>query len=288
MRRRLRLSALLALLALTACEGPPTADGGPSDAGPPPDAEALLAEGEALFFRALAGETDQRRAAIRTLERGLAVAPDHPRGSLMYAMALLSAIAEDQDFRYAGDVEPALLHAMEVNPDDRRIVGWLGTVRVAMASAFGDPARLDAATAFMIDAADAWPDFNNFSLAIAFLPLPLDTPYPQMAVDRLLAIQDCAERTDVCRNDNVPHNVEGSLVTFGDAYARIGDVDEARRYYTLAVESPGAATWPYRADAQAVLDGLDDRVARWTNADPADDPTPFSAGATSCVGCHAP
>lgn len=287
-----RLTFAFAALSLLACDpaAPPVEDAGPpmTDAGPPPDAEALLAEGEALFYRALGGETELRREAIRTLERGLELEPDHPRGNLMYGMALLSALAEDMDFRYAAEVEPALEHAMAVNPDDRRIPGWLGTVRVAMAQVLGDEAALADAIAFMIEAADRWPDFNNFSLAIAFAPLPLDTPYPEMALERMNAIADCGARTDVCTNDNVPHNEEGSLMTFGDIHARLGHTEEARAYYQMAVDHPNAATWAYRDHAQAFLDAVDERVALFTNDDPSDDPRFFSAGETSCVGCHAP
>ena len=172
-----RALTLSLLVLAVGCEGPAvtadaapidaaSTDAGPTDAGPPPDPEAVLEEGEALFFRVLAGEKELRGEAIATLEYGLTLAPDHPRGSLMYAMALLSALAEAEDFRVVGDVEPALLHAIEVNPDDARIPGWLGTVRVAMARVLGDEARLEAAIAYMIEAADRWPDFNNFSLAI--------------------------------------------------------------------------------------------------------------------------
>lgn len=284
----MRITLGLVLL-LAACDGgTPISDAGVPDAGPEEDAEALIAEGEALLWRALAGETSIRRQAIRTLERGLALSPDHPRGSLMYGMALLSAIAEDFDVTYLDRAEAAMLHAIEVNPDDPRIPGWLGTLRVASANVLGTEQELTEAADYMIAAADEWPDFNNFSLAVAFIPLSHDTPYPQMALDRLLAIEDCGMRTDVCTNDNIPHNEEGSMMTFGDAYARLGHVEEARTYYGLALASPTASTWAYREQAQEILDGVEDRAARWTNDDPSDDPTPFSAGPTSCVGCHAP
>ncbi len=282
----LERSLALALTLLTACGGPAAEQDAGADAGPA--GAALIAEGEALFWRALSGEVELRRTAIATLAQGLALEPDHPRGTLIYAMAVLSAIAEDMDFRYAGDLEPAFVRAIEANPDDPRIPGWYGTVRVAMARALGDEAALAEAIDAMIEAADRWPDFNNFSLAIAFIGLPLDTPYPAMALERLEAIADCGERTDVCRNDNVPHNVEGSLMTFGDVHARLGDVERARSYYTLALEQPTAASWAYREDAQAFLDAVDERAALWANDDPADDPRLFSAGRTSCVGCHAP
>lgn len=269
-------AAGLFLLALAACQSSPS------------DAERLLTEGEALFYRALGGETELRDEAILTLEEGLALDPDDPRGSLMYGMALLSALAEDFDLRYANAVIPALEHAYEVNPDDARIPGWIGTVRVNTARVLGSEEQLAEAIDYMVDAADLWPDFNNFSLAIAFAPLPLDTPYPEMALERLDAIADCGARTDVCRNDVIPHNIEGSLMTYGDIHARLGHTEEARGFYTEALAQPSAATWRYRDHAQAILDSLDERIERFTNADPADDPLFFSAGETSCVGCHAP
>ncbi len=272
----MRLSSALCLLAFVGCSSSPS------------EAERLLTEGEALFYRALGGEKELRDEAILTLEQGLALQPDDPRGSLMYGMALLSSLAEDFDLTHANAIIPALEHAYEVNPDDARIPGWIGTVRVNTARLLGTDEELQDAIDYMIEAADLWPDFNNFSLAISFAPLPLDTPYPQMALDRLDSIADCGARTDVCRNDVIPHNIEGSLMTYGDIHARMGNAEQARSYYQQALDYPGAATWQYRDHAQAILDSLDERIERFTNDNAADDPLFFSAGETSCVGCHAP
>lgn len=254
---------------------------------PADPAAALIAEGEALFFRALAGETALRAEAIDTLAAGLAVDPEHARGQLLYGMAQLSAVAEDGNLFAALQAQPALEKAMALAPEDLRIVGWLGTVKVGAARALG--IGLDEAIAFMIDAADAYPEFNNVSLAIAFGRFPLDTPYPQMAIDRLLAVADCGSDHDVCRNTaRVPHNNEGALMLFGDVYARVGDRDKARYYYELALASPDAATWDYAGDAQAVLDDLDERIDLYLDADPLNDPLFFAEGRVACVACHAP
>jgi len=250
---------------------------------------ALLDEAEALMWRALGGDTSVRAEAIATFEEGLAVLPDDPRGSLLYGMTLLSAAAEDNDIAAALAAGPALEHAIAVNPDDRRIPGWLGTIKVGVARFTGDEATLQGAIDFMIAAADAYPEFNNVSLAIALSHLPLDTPYPTMAKERLLAIVDCAQTVDVCRNNpRAPHNTEGSLMLFGDVHARLGETANARAYYEAALASPGAATWDYAGDAQAIVDDLDGRVARYLDADASNDPLFFAEGRTSCVGCHAP
>lgn len=260
----------------------------PVDTDETPDpAEALIAEGEALFFRALAGETELRAAAIETLADGLAHNPDHARGQLLYGMANLSAVAEDGNMMAVLKAQPALDKALELNPDDKRIPGWIGTVKVGGARVLNT--GLDEAIAYMIEAADAFPEFNNVSLAIAFGRLPLDTPWPQMAIDRLHATADCGGDFDVCRNtEKVPHNNEGALMLFGDVHARVGDLAKARYYYELALASPDAATWRYAGEAQKVLDALEDRVALYLDEDPANDPVFFAEGRFACVACHAP
>lgn len=256
---------------------------------PAATARALTAEGEALFFRAMAGELSVRKAAIDTLAAGLAIDPEQARGQLVYGMALLSAVAEDGDLFAALKAGPALEKAMQLAPDDLRIPGWLGTIKVGTARALNQPEALDDAIAFMIAATDAYPEFNSVSLAIALSHLPLDTIYPQMAIDRLVATADCATNLDVCKNTTkVPHNNEGALMLFGDVYARVGDADNARHFYTLALTSPDAATWKYAADAQAVLDDLDHRIDLYLDADPSNDPLFFAEGRVACVGCHAP
>jgi tetratricopeptide (TPR) repeat protein len=269
--------ALLLLLASLGC-GSET---------PQTEGELLLEEGEALYFRALDGETELRGEAIAVLEQGMALEPEHGRGSLMYAMALLSALAEDLDITVVTRIEPAFERAIALNPDDARIPGWLGTVRVRMAQTLGNDEALDDAIAFMIDAADAFPEFNNFSLALAFARLPRSTPYPEMALDRLEAILDCGDTYDVCRNtDLVPHNVEGSLMTFGDVHARLGHIEEATAYYEAALHTPDSHRWAYRSTAQQFLDDVEARVAAMSSDTPDEPPQWFSEGATSCVGCH--
>jgi tetratricopeptide (TPR) repeat protein len=251
------------------------------------EGELLLEEGEALFYRALAGEKELRGPAIDALEEGMRLEPEHGRGSLMYAMALLSALAEDLNFLVLGQVEPAFERAIVLNPDDARIPGWLGTVQVRTATVLGNEAELEQAIAAMIEAADAYPEFNNFSLALAFARLPLSTPYPQMALDRLLSILDCADTHDVCQNTPlVPHNVEGSLMTIGDVYARLGHLDEARAHYEAALATSDSARWAHRATAELYLANIEDRVANMATDEPSEPPPWFSEGPTSCVGCH--
>lgn len=297
----MRILALLLVLGLAGCgdddalepdAGEDAAeDGAEEDSSEPVgdaggDADELAEKGEMLFFRALRGEVDKRDDAIEALGSALEANPDHPRASLLYGMALLSALTEDGNMDVVFDIGPALAHAADLNPDDERIPGWLQIVEVRTAQALGNPVLLEQATEAMIEAADAYPEFNNVSLAIAFAKLPLDSEYPEMAADRLDAIMDCTDA--VCMNsDFVPHNEEGAMMLYGDVYARLGQRAKAATFYQAALDHPAASTWPYREQAQAIFDALDDRIELFTNDVPEDDPLFFSEGETSCVGCHA-
>ncbi len=252
----------------------------------PDPAEVRLAEGEALLTRALGGEVELRRDAIRLLKEATELDADHPRAHLMYGMALLSALAEETDLRAALRVEAVLTRAIELAPDDLRIPGWLAIYRVRFSQMIGTEEAKQAAIDEMIAAADLYPDFNNFSLAISFIGLPLDTPYPAMAVERMEAILDCGDRVDVCRNTAlVPFNIQGSMATLGDMYARVGDREHALAAYDLALERDGGEDWLFRDIVEARKTDIDERIAAYLDDDPID-PMTFAEGATACVGCH--
>lgn len=240
-----------------------------------------------LCYEALQGDVSKRQAGLDALKQATIDYPDAGRGFLFLGMCSLAAAAEDGQVDAFFEVEPALERAIELLPDDHRIPGWLGTVRVQGAIVFNDPVALESAIEEMIAAADLYPEFNNLSLALAFSQLPLDTPYPQMAVDRMEAIRDCGETDERCRdNEAAPHNVPASVMLFGDLYARIGDEATARDYYEQASMQESSSTWPFLADAEAMLEELPSRVAAWTDADPDNDPAFFISGVRTCRGCH--
>lgn len=260
-------------------------NGGQGGAGPtdPPDVKEAIA----ACYATLHGDVSGRADALSKLEAATVAHPDNGRAHLFLGMCSLAALAEDNDVGALKDIVPALERAIELMPDDRRIPGWLATVKVQTARVIGDQAGIEAATKEMIAAADLYPEFNNVSLAIAFAGFPLDTPYPAMAVQRLEAIASCGDTDEKCRdNAAAPHNVPGSSMLFGDVYARVGDKAHASTFYAAALGAPSASSWLLKDTAQASLDGLDDRVARWTDADASNDPEFFLSGKRTCTACH--
>lgn len=299
---RSTLASLLISLLLVACGEGGSTDPGAADAPPGSGADAaaaadaaptdppVVAAAIALCYEALQGDTSKRGDALDALKAATEAEPDSARAFLFLGMCSLSALAEDTNLLVANDVLPALERAYELDPTDLRIPGWIGSVKVRMATLpiIGSEEAEVEAIAYMIAAADLYPDFNNVSLAIAFSAgFGLDTPYPQMAIDRLEAITACVATDPACTNlPTARHNVQGSMMLFADVYARIGDAAQARQYYELALASEGADTWPYRADAETALAELDDRIERFTDGNSFNDPTFFALGQHSCRGCH--
>jgi hypothetical protein len=248
---------------------------------------SAVTEAIAMCYETLHGDVAKREASLAALKAAAEEHPDNARVHLFFGMCSLAALAEDQNLAALGDIDRELARAAELAPDDRRIPGWLASVRVQVAVQLGDDEGLAVAVDEMIAAADLYPEFNNVSLAIAFSGLPLTTPYPEMARARLEAIEDCGETDEKCRdNEAAPHNIPGSLMLFGDVYARVGDLANARKFYTGALAATSASSWPYRAEAEAILANVDARVMTWSDADDANDPEFFLSSARTCVGCH--
>jgi hypothetical protein len=85
-----------------------------------------------------------------------------------------------------------------------------------------------------------------------------------------------------------PANSTGSLALFGDLSAKAGDAPGARRWYSLSLALANARPVPYRflPAAQERVATVDQRVALFGDAVPANDPSVSGAGAEACAVCH--
>lgn len=282
------LTAALAVLAACGDSGQTDGTGGAGGEGGGGSAEpADVTAAIDACYETLHGAVGGRSEALAMLASAAEAHPDNGRVHLFLGMCSLAALAEDGDITALADIEPALERAIELMPDDKRIPGWLASVRVQTANVLGSEEDIDAAAQEMIAAADLYPEFNNVSLAIAFAALPVETPYPDMAVERLEAILGCGETDEKCRdNEAAPHNIPGSLMLFGDVYARVGRVTEAKSFYEQAIAAESAPTWPELQVAQEMLAEVDARVASFADADAENDPAFFLSGARTCTACH--
>ena len=191
--------------------------------------------------------------------------------------------------------EAALAEAVPLLPADTRIPGFLGSATYVGGITHNDAARTQLSLDRMRDAIVLYPLFNIFNFA-GTVGLYVDNTDPLFAesisyVDLGLE-SGCSPFNDgeVCGNvGRAPHNVEGSMMLFGDLYAKAGDSAAALTAYQLGITIDDLDTIPHlwRAELDARVTNLATRVALYQDADPLNDPLIIGEGNyENCLYCH--
>lgn len=264
--------------------------------------------GQAAFYRALGGvpETAEAQAAeeARAYQQlSAAVAQNADDGWSwfllgMYHLLQVGRVLTDYDnpgevvIQEAGLAREALDRAVPLLPDDDRIPGFRGAATYTLGVVSRDPGLIALGLAQLDEAIALNPLFNSFSYlgTVAAATRPGD-PLFARAIAYLEAglASGCSPATDPrnCGNEGrAAHNLQGSFMLFGDLLAKAGRVAEARNFYGLALGFPGIETYRFADLITARLDSLDERAARWADADPTNDPTLIGAGPEACAYCH--
>ena len=201
--------------------------------------------------------------------------------------------------------------ALVLRPDDARIHGWQGAVKLALGDLHRDERSTREGYYQLLRGAREYPEFNLFSAAYPLSQLPRDNPRFDEGVeytwDTLEAciggdfdreafaygayMPEATERgvKRVCWSTQlVPHNFEGFFLNMGDMLAKQGSAEEARRAYETARLSPSYETWRYADVLDERLEDLDARVALFARATGEhDEPEIMFNSPYACVGCHA-
>jgi hypothetical protein len=193
--------------------------------------------------------------------------------------------------------------AFRLNPDDHRIIGWLGSVRVSLGAIRQDPVLAAEGERLLEEGMRRYPQFNLFTAAFTHAGLPADSPGFRNALDQLWRNVDAcsgvrdsdvaaartyelALRADrSCANSSkVPHNFEGFILNLGDMLVRAGRPDEAVSAYARARLAPAYDAWPYRDLLEERILNAPDAARRAREGQR----SPMMAGsAYTCAACHA-
>lgn len=247
---------------------------------------AAIESAVTLCMDTLHGKVELRQDAIDELLTVTDTYPNNARGHYFLGMCSLASFVEDGSLAGRGRIEPALARAVELDPSITNAVGNLVLNRFNTALFLKNQADIDAATKELIAVADA-DIFNTFVLAFGLMQLGRDTPYPQMAADRLDTYNAQCSMYKYCRNsESVPHHDVGLFMHSGDAHVRVGNQAKADEYYQKALVADGADTWPFLQDAKDWAAGSAARIALHADADPTNDPPMFLSGTRACRACH--
>ncbi len=246
--------------------------------------------------------------------------PNDPEIALLLTHTQLWAVSERSRLDRIGPeitdhlilAERYLEEAKHLAPDDLRIPGWLGDVKMALGQIHQDE-RLTRTGYFMAKgAAQAYPEFNGFTFSYGLVSQPYDSPQFRESVEWMWEnLRVCTGRTydrfrpeieyrqfaslrteegpkRVCWNTpRVPHNVEGFFLHFGDVLLKNGQREAAEAAYGVIKQVPEYTTWRYKAALEERLSNAGDWIRRLRAKDPKNEPPYLFNSPIACVACHA-
>jgi hypothetical protein len=271
----------------------------------------------ASFRAALeAGAYESLPHVIDELTRADEQQPDDPTLALALGLANLWGVAElgritpfdpAEAGAYALAAQTHLARARVLAPNDARIEGWLGSVRIGIGTNLGSAEIVQdgydqIASGVIRDSA-----FNSFVEAFSYARKPADdADFPRAVAAFFRTVEVCELGvtraapslaaagqapadgvSSACSNGpEMPHNLEGFWLFGGDILLKAGDLTTAVALYENAVLEGRARSWPYRDLAEQRLADASAWAMRLADADPANDPVLAWDSAKQCMLCH--
>jgi hypothetical protein len=276
-------------------------------------ASKLAARGEAAFWEVLLGDDKSDTNQVKSLTL-LAKATNKTRkdGRSPFLCGMMHLYRYGLFLNGAGEPTAAARAEIDAAVDafdvaeprlwngtggDSRVPGFIAAARFAQGYAHGRDDLMNAAFADLQAAVALNAFFNVFDLITVLQALPASDPRWQEAYGEVTTYLEDPEtfgcvgtQPELCANAGFAvHNTGGSLLLFGDVYAKAGDAERAAFWYGLAKALGGSPDSPWEFQAlvdQRVLD-VDARVARHLDADPSNDDPIVGIGEENCVVCHA-
>jgi len=201
--------------------------------------------------------------------------------------------------------------ALALHPSEARYQGFLATTMLAEASIHKDEKLRRRGYYAMLDAVDAWPEFNLFTAGYVLSNQAAESAHFKqglemqwrtldlcsgVAVDRrnpdfadFMKLETQAGPKRVCWNSWIaPHNFEGFFLNMGDMLVKAGDWTTAQKVYANARLSSTYAGWKYRGVLESRIEQAQANVAAF-NAPPAKgtgDAVMMVQSRFACMGCH--
>jgi hypothetical protein len=175
---------------------------------------------------------------------------------------------------------------------DSRVPGFAAATKFVRGFAEGDPALQAQGVADLNAAVAVNAFFNVFDVIPVIQALPNTDPRFQGAFQQFATYLEDAEtlacladQPGICGNAGLaPRNLNGSLMLFGDLYAKAGNLAQASLWYGLGAGVDDAYAFKPLVVERAATAA--ERVARWSDADPTNDPAVVGLGVENCATCH--
>lgn len=174
--------------------------------------------------------------------------------------------------------------AVRLNPSDARTLGFLAGHTVIEGTIHKDERLLRRGYFMLLDAIEAWPEFNLFTAGFVMSRLPADSPRFKEGLEwqwrnldvcidgridranpdyrQYMALETKEGVKRVCWNSWIaPHNFEGFFLNMGDMIVKSGDWRTAQKIYANAKLSREYATWKFAPVLEARIAQAQENVA---------------------------
>jgi hypothetical protein len=198
--------------------------------------------------------------------------------------------------------------AVALNPSDPRTLGFLAGHLLAEGNLHHDERLTRRGYVTLLDAIDAWPEFNLFTAGYIMSRLPSDSSRFRQAVEwqwrnldvcvgskidranpdytRYMPLETRTGVKRVCWNSWIaPHNFEGFFLNMGDMLVKSGDWRTGVKLYENARLSRQYSAWKFRAVLDKRIAHARENVARFNATRPARDGLMINSG-FACMACH--
>jgi hypothetical protein len=199
--------------------------------------------------------------------------------------------------------------AVKLDSSDARYLGFLAGHTVLDGTLHKDERIVRRGYYMLLDAIEAWPEFNLFTAGYVMSRLPANSPRFKEGLDWQwrnldVCIQERIDRTNpdyakymrletkqgarrVCWNSWIaPHNLEGFFLNMGDMLVKSGDWQTAQKIYANAKLTPEYATWKFATVLEARIAQAQDNVAAFNGEQGAPARPIMIESAFACMGCH--
>src|SRR5882757_4528879 len=264
---------------------------------------ALKADG--LFWDTLHGaKYDQIPAALGAVTGAYLANPSDPVTAAHAGWLHIWRLAESArlDTVPATITDDAILarryfdEAVKLHPGEARYLGFLASATLAEGNIHKDEKLTRTGYYQMLDAVDAWPEFNLFTAGYTMSRQPADSKRYQQALQwqwetldvcvgdkiqranpgfaKYMSLATTEGKKRVCWNSWIaPHNFEGFFLNMGDMLVKAGDWETARKIYANAKLSPTYAQWKFRGVLEQRIRDAQANVAVFKGADLTEDRT---------------
>lgn len=203
--------------------------------------------------------------------------------------------------KYFGD-------AMELNPRDARIQGFLGDTMLVEGTIFHDQKEEVRGYFQLKRAIKMWPEFNYFTAGYPMSNLSPQSEHFQEGLAWQWKTMDLCAETKIdpnhpdfspymqketqqgpkraCWNSWIaPHNFEGFFLNMGDMLVKNGDWQTAIKIYNNAKLSKQFTSWPYKNLLNERIQQAKENVSQFQMTNHARNKILFNSG-YGCVVCH--